>query len=245
MEKRDLKQQIDQALGRLRTLRDELRVHAHLGNMELHDALRDLEVDLEQAERAAKHATDAVFRTLRDLEARFEQLGKKLASAEPRGSEEGMSPQRSSAMMGELSNSQIEEVLAREYIGRIGCHAKGRTYVVPVSYAYQGNAVYAHSPLGMKVDMMRENPEVCFEVEQVSTLLDWRSVVAWGRFEELSGEDSVQAMRLLIEHMGHHTPASSSAMPHGETDSEHPARMPVVYRIRLREKTGRYEPCPG
>lgn len=147
-------------------------------------------------------------------------------------------------MMGELSVSQIEEVLTRECIGRIGCHAQGRTYVVPVSYVYAGDAVYAHSPLGLKVEMMRENPEVCFEVEQVSTLLDWRSVIGWGRFEELSGEDALQAMRLLIDRVGHRMPASGSA-PHGDSAREHPERMPVIYRIRLREKTGRYEPCPG
>ena len=148
-------------------------------------------------------------------------------------------------MMGELSVPQIEEILSREYIGRIGCHAQGRTYVVPVSYVYEGDAVYAHSPLGMKVEMMRENPEVCFEVEQVSTLLDWRSVITWGRFEELSGEDARQAMRLIIDRLGQRMPANSSASPHGESVSEHPARMPVIYRIRLREKSGRYEPCPG
>lgn len=148
-------------------------------------------------------------------------------------------------MTGELSIPQIEEVLTHEYVGRIGCHAQGRTYVVPVSYVYAGEAIYAHSPAGMKVEMMRENPEVCFEVEQVSTLLDWRSVIGWGRFEELSGEDALQAMRLLIDRLGHRLPASGSASQHWEASDEQPARMPIIYRIRLREKTGRYEPCPG
>ena len=147
-------------------------------------------------------------------------------------------------MMGELSTSQIEEVLTSEYIGRIGCSAQGRTYVVPVSYVYEGDAIYAHSPLGMKIDMMRDNPEVCFEVEQVSTLLDWRSVIAWGRFEELSGESALHAMRLLIERLGNRVPGSGNRS-HDDSHPTHPARMPVLYRIRLREKTGRYEPCPG
>lgn len=91
MNKSDIQQQIDQALERLRTLRDELRVRAHLGNMDLHDTLRDLEVRLDQAEGAAKNATDTVFRTLRELEARFEYLGEKLAKAEPLGGGKGVS----------------------------------------------------------------------------------------------------------------------------------------------------------
>lgn len=149
-------------------------------------------------------------------------------------------------MLGELSTTQIEEVLTNEYIGRIGCHAQGRTYVVPVSYAYEGDSIYAHSPTGLKIDMMRDNPEVCFEVEQVSHLLDWRSVIVWGRFEELSGEDALKAMRLLIQRLGPRMPAGSGDGPHSSPEgAEHSARMPVLYRIRLREKTGRYEPCPG
>lgn len=148
-------------------------------------------------------------------------------------------------MVGELSSAQIEEVLTREYIGRIGCHAHDRTYVVPVSYVYEGDSIYAHSPSGLKVAMMRENPEVCFEVEQVSSLLDWRSVVAWGHFEELTGDAAQQAMRLLVRRLGPRMPPKSGADPHGMSASEHPPRAPIIYRIHLREKTGRYEPCPG
>ncbi len=91
MEKSELNQQIDQALGRVRTLRDELRVRAHLGGMDLRDVLRDLEGRLDQAERAAKQATDTVVGTLRDLEGRFEELADKLSGAEPLGGGKGMS----------------------------------------------------------------------------------------------------------------------------------------------------------
>lgn len=147
-------------------------------------------------------------------------------------------------MMGELTPSQIEEVLTGEYIGRIGYNAQGRTYIVPSSYIYQGEAIYAHSLTGMKVEMTGSNPEVCFEVEQISTLHDWRNVIAWGRFEELSGDDALKAMRLFNRRLGFIMPVSGSAELHLGSPAE-PRRMPVLYRIRLREKTGRYEPCPG
>ena len=35
--------------------------------------------------------------------------------------------------------------------------------------------------------MMRENPWVCVEVDHMDNLANWRSVIAWGRFEELGG----------------------------------------------------------
>ena len=40
-------------------------------------------------------------------------------------------------MLGTLSSEQIEQVLRSEVIGRIGCHASGKTYVVPITYAYE------------------------------------------------------------------------------------------------------------
>lgn len=92
MEVHELKQQIDNLIGRLRTLRDELRVRAHLGNMELQDALRELETHLDTAENTAKHASAAVVGALRELEAKFVYLGDKLASAEPLGGGKGTNP---------------------------------------------------------------------------------------------------------------------------------------------------------
>ena len=69
-------------------------------------------------------------------------------------------------MLGELTSDQIEHLLHSEVVGRIGCHAAGRTYVVPVNYAYDGEFLYGHAADGMKLQMMRENPELCFEVDR-------------------------------------------------------------------------------
>lgn len=48
-------------------------------------------------------------------------------------------------MMGELSAAEIEELLRSEWVARLGCHANDTTYVVPVSYAYDGEALYGHT----------------------------------------------------------------------------------------------------
>ena len=62
--------------------------------------------------------------------------------------------------MEELTREAIDELLREEVVGRIGCHAGGETYVVPVIYAYDGEAFYAYSIEGRKIRMMRENPSV-------------------------------------------------------------------------------------
>ena len=50
---------------------------------------------------------------------------------------------------GPLDGDQIDGLLRAEYIARIACHANGRTYVVPVFYAYDGDYVYGHASEGM------------------------------------------------------------------------------------------------
>ena len=73
-------------------------------------------------------------------------------------------------MLGTLTAPEVEALLRAEAEGRVGCHADGRTYVVPIVYAYDGEAVCGHSRDGLKLRMMRANPRVCFEVDRMRDL---------------------------------------------------------------------------
>lgn len=146
-------------------------------------------------------------------------------------------------MLGDLRADEIEQLLSEECVARIGCHADGMTYVVPVTYCYDGEAIYAHSRDGLKLQMMRRNPDVCIEVDRMTDLSNWRSVIAWGRFEELHGPAAMTALRRLVQHV--------MPMIHSETslpaDAERPQGLgagvfdATVFRILLGEKTGRFE----
>jgi nitroimidazol reductase NimA-like FMN-containing flavoprotein (pyridoxamine 5'-phosphate oxidase superfamily) len=141
-------------------------------------------------------------------------------------------------MLGELTPTEVEEVLRAGVIGRIGCISSGRPYVVPVCYAYDEGSVYGHSVEGMKLRALRDTPQVCFEVEDVKNLSNWRSVIAWGTAEELSGPAADDGMRLLVERV---MPllASNSASAHPSPSGAHLAAS--VFRIRLHDSTGRFE----
>src|SRR5579864_8874055 len=91
-------------------------------------------------------------------------------------------------MIAPLPDSEIERLLSEEFVGRLACSADGRPYVVPIAYAYHDGYIYSHTTEGLKVRMMRRNRNVCFEVDRVQDEFNWRSVVAWGTFEELRGE---------------------------------------------------------
>jgi nitroimidazol reductase NimA-like FMN-containing flavoprotein (pyridoxamine 5'-phosphate oxidase superfamily) len=148
-------------------------------------------------------------------------------------------------MLGELTREQIERLLHSEVVGRIGCHAEGRTYVVPVNYAYDGEFLYGHAAEGMKLRMLRANPEVCFQVDHRSGLCDWQSVIAWGTFEEVQGQDATRIMELLLDRLlpllaGEGAPATRDAA-RATLAAGTPVERLAIYRIRLRERTGRFE----
>ncbi len=142
-------------------------------------------------------------------------------------------------MLGTLDDAQIEQVLRSGTLGRLGMHAEGRTYVVPVTYVYDGDAIYGHTAEGMKVRMMRANPAVCFEVEDIDDMANWRTVIVWGEYEELSGDLATACMNLLHARLAPVT-TSETAGPAGR----HPAAkdgVAVAYRIRPTVRTGRFE----
>ena len=151
-------------------------------------------------------------------------------------------------MIGEMTQEQIDRLLCSEMIGRVGCCADGKVYVVPVTYAYDGKFIYAHSGEGRKIEMMRRNSAVCFEIENVMNMAHWQSVIVQGTFEELVGEEASQAMALLMErflpYMGMTSEtlmaSQGATIPagHATRSGNHQA---VVYRIRVSEKTGRFE----
>jgi nitroimidazol reductase NimA-like FMN-containing flavoprotein (pyridoxamine 5'-phosphate oxidase superfamily) len=89
-------------------------------------------------------------------------------------------------MLGNLKAIEIESILKHQVVARLGCHADNVTYVVPLSYAYDGVYLYGRSQEGMKIDLMRKNPRVCIQADIMENMANWQSVVAWGDFEELT-----------------------------------------------------------
>jgi uncharacterized protein len=133
----------------------------------------------------------------------------------------------------ELSRAEIDDLLHAHVVGRIGCHAGGLTYVVPVIYAYDGDGFYVASIEGQKVRMMRENPEVCFEVDEYEAG-SWRSAIVQGSYEELEGADAERAIALLAERFGRSGDGRTAPRRHGQEGV-----TTVCFRIRVGDVTGR------
>jgi nitroimidazol reductase NimA-like FMN-containing flavoprotein (pyridoxamine 5'-phosphate oxidase superfamily) len=91
----------------------------------------------------------------------------------------------------------LKVFLQSQIVGRIGCHDGDLVYVVPISYAYDGEYVYFHSYEGKKIDIMRKNPKICFQIDEMKDMANWKSVIAWGEFEELNDyEEKIKLSKL-------------------------------------------------
>ena len=133
----------------------------------------------------------------------------------------------------ELSRAEIDDFLRTQRIARLGCHAGGVTYVVPLIYAYHEDGVVAVTTEGLKTAMLRENPRVCVEVDEYDAdgRGSWRSVIAHGTYEELAGDAIEPALALLRERFAR--TAGRAAEPRRLGPDV------VVLRITLDEVSGR------
>ena len=68
---------------------------------------------------------------------------------------------------------EIESIIQSAEVVRLGFAVENVPYVVPVNFGYEDGALYVHcAQEGRKLDMIRQNNLVCFEVDIDSKILD-------------------------------------------------------------------------
>jgi uncharacterized protein len=147
-------------------------------------------------------------------------------------------------MHNDLTSDRCEEILAANHYAHLGCSDDGQPYVVPVTYTYRDNYIYGVTQEGLKVDIMRKNPRVCVQIEQVEND-KWESVVCQGIFEEITDGEEVQNVKLLLAEdygssllkkgKGHVSPMVENL----HKQQSHIQDATVVYRIKANHLTGK------
>jgi uncharacterized protein len=147
-------------------------------------------------------------------------------------------------MSQQLNEQQMNNLLSSQVVGRLACTDSLQPYLVPVTYAFDGNCIYGQTNEGMKLDLLRKNPNVCFEVDIMTNMDNWQSVIVRGKFEELT-ETEAEKGRVILKNCVF--PMMTSDMIDGEQheveatlDDSKPMKH-VIYRILIDEKTGRFE----
>ena len=136
-------------------------------------------------------------------------------------------------MITRLSDAESYALLRAGRIARLGCVADGEPYVVPVNYAFNDESVIIHSLPGRKITAMRAAPRVCLQVDDIKNGCRWKSVLAYGTFEELNNPaERSRALNYLLSAFPQLTPVESLI-------AEDAAPPPlIVFRIRIDRVTG-------
>jgi len=110
--------------------------------------------------------------------------------------------------------AEIDRILEKALVCRLGLSVDGEPYVVPLAFGYDGKSLYFHSAReGRKIDMIRANPRVCFEVDMdhevvkregsCTWTIKYNSVIGFGKAVMIEeGEAKAAALNVLMRHYG-------------------------------------------
>jgi len=107
---------------------------------------------------------------------------------------------------------EIEDIIEKAIVCRIGLAEGNEPYVVPVCFGYERGALYFHGAgVGRKIDMLKKNNRVCFEIDgdvgvrsaekACNFSLKYRSVIGVGRAYILNKEEEkARALNVIMKH---------------------------------------------
>lgn len=136
---------------------------------------------------------------------------------------------------------EIENVLARATVCRLAMCENNQPYVIPLCFGYKDNALYLHcSREGRKLDILKKNNNVCFEIDieheiiKAGQACDWgmkyKSVIGFGKAMFIKDfEQKCKALDIIMQ-------------PFSKDTFEYPANAienTVVIKVQIESMTGK------
>ena len=139
----------------------------------------------------------------------------------------------------EMTLKECHELLEEVGLARVACEMDHQPYVVPVYLAYDGTDLFGFATMGYKIDCMRANPLVCVEIDDIKTCREWRSIIVFGKYDELPDTPEYQPARAhahsVLQRRATWWEPAYVAVEH----RDYPKSLsPIFYRIRIDRMTG-------
>ncbi len=81
----------------------------------------------------------------------------------------------------EKDQTVIKNVISRPTVCRLGMVDGDKPDVVPLCFVYDGQYLYIHSATkGRKIDVLKKNPNVCFEIDLIAEATTAENACDWG-----------------------------------------------------------------
>ncbi len=101
-----------------------------------------------------------------------------------------------------MTTEEVDQFLTCARVGRLGVALEDALYIVPVGFVYAGGRIFFHTcSEGMKMEALRRNQNVCFEVDEaLSDTTMYKSVIVFGTAEIIDDkEDMIPYLQKLID----------------------------------------------
>ena len=136
----------------------------------------------------------------------------------------------------------IESIIKRASVCRIALSENDVPYIVPLNFGHKNNFLYFHSGKeGRKIDMIRRNNIVCFEIEIDSELVEaenpcnwsmkYYSIIGFGKaFLVEDFEEKREALDIIVEHYS------------GKSSFEYPEKTVnnvAIIKVKIESMTGK------
>lgn len=145
----------------------------------------------------------------------------------------------------DLKMDECLELLGKNYIGRLGFISQSNPYITPITYFHDAEekSILSYSTEGYKIDAMRKFSSVSFQIDEINTIQNWKSVLIHGKFEELHGSTAKKYLRKFSLGVQETIAKKVDESPKFISDfssrlSER--KLPIVYRIQINDISGKY-----
>ncbi|NIS63380.1 MAG: pyridoxamine 5'-phosphate oxidase family protein [Proteobacteria bacterium] len=136
----------------------------------------------------------------------------------------------------------ITSIIKKATVCRIGLSENNVPYIVPLNFGYKDNCLYFHSAReGKKIDMIRSNNDVCFEMDTDSEIvkgedacgwsMKYCSVIGFGKASFVEGvEGKREALDIIMEHY-------SGKLPFNYPDET--VNNAAIIKVKIESMTGK------
>ena len=147
-------------------------------------------------------------------------------------------------MIKTLDEKESLSLIESNYIGNLAYVYKNNPFIVPMTYYFdkENHVIICYSAEGHKINAMRKNNIIAFEVIEMESVNNWKSVLAHGTYEELSGSN----VKLQLHKFSEGVKSVIKRKEHREVDfiSEFSSKiykndLPIAFLIKINELTGK------
>ena len=139
------------------------------------------------------------------------------------------------------SRAEIEEIISKSIVCRIALSENDTPYILPVCFGCEGDTLYFHSARrGRKLDILRRNNRVCFEMDIDIDLIRGDKACSWGmKYRSVIGfgtasilEDPAEKRKGLDAIMRHYSGPAGNY-------SEKELNRTTVVKVQINSLTGK------